>query len=322
MGPVFKVALDYHPLRNNPLDKLDKWGGLEMKANKWVAVLAAGSMLAIAAPLSAQFGGFKSLKKAMDTVAKELEQPKPAPQPQPTARPTPPQSRPATSQGGYASPAPVRTPQITAPPPPQENSSAMIARWSDLHDACRSGAGRRDAEGYPLVCNDRDTLTETLTQNGWCRGGGDPTWTGDDEWQRCSVAVKESQISTIPDQNWECTQGFMDTTVRVNVINITRRDNKATGDYEVRGIPDESSINGLIESGTVFFDDETYEFTAQNIIQKVSDDVHSYFHSKRLRIDNTSDKRELREIFSPSRLKFFEEAEEGADVWEQSCTLE
>ena len=118
MGPVFKVALDYHPLRNNPLDKLDKWGGLEMKANKWVAVLAAGSMLAIAAPLSAQFGGFKSLKKAMDTVAKELEQPKPAPQPQPTARPTPPQSRPATSQGGYASPAPQprqRTEQVQTP---------------------------------------------------------------------------------------------------------------------------------------------------------------------------------------------------------------
>ena len=109
---------------------------------------------------------------------------------------------------------------------------------------------------------------------------------------------------------------------RLEGMDISIRDNKATGDYEVRGIPDESSINGLIESGTVVFDDETYEFTAQNIIQKVSDDVPSYFHSKRLRIDNTSDKRELREIFSPSRLKFFEEAEEGADVWEQSCTLE
>ena len=89
-----------------------------MKVNKWVAVLATCSVLAVAAPVSAQFGGFKSLKKAMDTVAKELEQPKPAPQPQPTARPTPPQSRPATSQGGYASPAPVRAQQVTAPSTP------------------------------------------------------------------------------------------------------------------------------------------------------------------------------------------------------------
>lgn len=89
-----------------------------MRVNKWIAVLATGLVLAVAAPVSAQFGGLKSLKKAMDTVAKELEQPKPAPQPQPTARPTPPQSRPATSQGGYASPAPVRTQQVTAPPAP------------------------------------------------------------------------------------------------------------------------------------------------------------------------------------------------------------
>ena len=286
-----------------------------MKMNKWIALLATGSVLATAVPVSAQFGGLGSLKKKLETVAKELEKPKPAPQPQPTARPTPPQA-PAPIA------VPVRTQQVTAPPPPQENSSAMIARWSDLHDACRGGAGRRDAEGYPLVCNDRDTLTETLTQNGWCRGGGDPTWTGDDEWQRCSVAVAESQKSTIPDQNWECTQGFMDTTVSVKVLNITRGDNKATGEYEIRGIPDKSFLDGLIETGTVIFDDETYEFTAQNIIQKVSDDVRSYFHSKRLTIDNTSDIKELREILSPSRRKYFQEAEEGADVWEQSCTLE
>jgi hypothetical protein len=61
----------------------------------------------------------------MDTVAKELEQPKPAPQPQPTARPTPPQSRPATSQGGYASPAPQprqRTEQVQTPIPYQPSA--------------------------------------------------------------------------------------------------------------------------------------------------------------------------------------------------------
>jgi hypothetical protein len=26
MGPVFEVALDYHPLRDNPIFKLHKWG--------------------------------------------------------------------------------------------------------------------------------------------------------------------------------------------------------------------------------------------------------------------------------------------------------
>ena len=96
-----------------------------MKANKWVAVLATGLVLAVAAPVSAQFDGFKSLKKAMDTVAKELEQPKPTPQPQPTARPTPPQSRPATSQGGYASSAPQprqRTEQVQTPIPYQPSA--------------------------------------------------------------------------------------------------------------------------------------------------------------------------------------------------------
>jgi hypothetical protein len=82
-----------------------------MKANKWVALLATGSMLAAAAPVSAQFGGLGALKKKLDTVAKELEKPKPAPQPQPTARPTPPQA-PAPIA------APVRTQQVTAPSAP------------------------------------------------------------------------------------------------------------------------------------------------------------------------------------------------------------
>jgi hypothetical protein len=73
-------------------------GGLEMNANKWVAMLATCSVLATAAPVSAQFGGLGALKKKLDTVAKELEKPKPAPQPQPTA---PPQSPPAPSRTQY-----------------------------------------------------------------------------------------------------------------------------------------------------------------------------------------------------------------------------
>jgi hypothetical protein len=94
-----------------------------MKANKWVALLATGSMLAVAAPVSAQFGGLDALKKKLETVAKELEKPKPAPQPQPTA---PPQSRPATSQGGYASSAPQ--PQPTAKPTPPQAPTTPVVR--------------------------------------------------------------------------------------------------------------------------------------------------------------------------------------------------
>ena len=61
-----------------------------MKLNKWAAVLVAGSVLAVATPVSGQFGGLGALKKKLETAAKELEKPKS--QPQPTARPTPPQA--------------------------------------------------------------------------------------------------------------------------------------------------------------------------------------------------------------------------------------
>ena len=82
-----------------------------MNANKWVAMLATGSMLAVAVPVSAQFGGLGALKKKLDTVATELEKPKPVPQPQPTARTTPPQA-PAPIA------VPVRTQQVAAPSAP------------------------------------------------------------------------------------------------------------------------------------------------------------------------------------------------------------
>jgi hypothetical protein len=133
-------------------------GGAAMNANKWVAVLAAGSVLAVAAPLSAQFGGLKSLKKAMDTVAKELEKPKPAPQPQPTARPTPPQSNLPTEQGGYASPTPIRTrapvnrpEQVVIPATPPalptsgnvQNSNAQIVLATEIF-RCRG-----ESDGTP-----------------------------------------------------------------------------------------------------------------------------------------------------------------------------
>jgi hypothetical protein len=61
-----------------------------MKLNKWIAVLAACLVLAVGAPVSAQFGGLGALKKKLETAAKELEKPKT--QPQPAARPAPPQA--------------------------------------------------------------------------------------------------------------------------------------------------------------------------------------------------------------------------------------
>lgn len=80
------------------------------------------SVLAVAAPVSAQFGGLKSLKKAMDTVAKELEKPKT----QPVAAP----------QGGYASPAPAPQPRqrpvVTTLPITQPQNTPSIAAGPSL----------------------------------------------------------------------------------------------------------------------------------------------------------------------------------------------
>jgi hypothetical protein len=112
-------------------------GGTGMNVNKWVALLATGSMLAVAAPVSAQFGGLGALKKKLDTVAKELEKPKPAPQPQPTA---PPQSRPATSQGGYASSAPQ--PQPTARPTPPQAPATPVVRQAVANEVVATEAWR------------------------------------------------------------------------------------------------------------------------------------------------------------------------------------
>lgn len=93
-----------------------------MKANKWVAVLAAGSMLAVAVPVLAQFGGLKSLKKAMDTVAKELEQPKPAPQ-------------------ATAAPAPAQAPAPQAVAPVAKPRDILKGQWVRVTDSCNPPRG-------------------------------------------------------------------------------------------------------------------------------------------------------------------------------------
>jgi hypothetical protein len=93
-----------------------------MNVNKWVAVLATCSVLAVAAPVSAQFGGLGALKKKLDTVAKELEKPKPAPQPQPTA----PQSSSTPSQGGYAT-TPANPMNAAEAPAPAVNANAKAS---------------------------------------------------------------------------------------------------------------------------------------------------------------------------------------------------
>jgi hypothetical protein len=89
-----------------------------MKVNKWVAVLATCSMLTLAVPVVAQFGGLKSLKKAMDTVAKELEKPKPAPQPQPAAAAAP------------EAPAPQEVPKVAKP------RDILKGQWVPIADSC------------------------------------------------------------------------------------------------------------------------------------------------------------------------------------------
>lgn len=112
-----------------------------MKVDKWVAVLATGSMLALTAPVSAQFGGLGALKKKLDTVAKELDKSKS----QPPAQTDPEQSGSATPQGGYAKPRPessaypirsqkqIVTPPTQPSPPPSAVSSSGEGHVANSH---------------------------------------------------------------------------------------------------------------------------------------------------------------------------------------------
>ncbi len=92
-----------------------------MRVTKWVALLATGSMLAVAAPVSAQFGGLGALKKKLDTVAKELEKPKPAPQPQPQ-----PQTEPTTKQVPAYRPTPATVNNAPNQSPPQSPYESQV----------------------------------------------------------------------------------------------------------------------------------------------------------------------------------------------------
>ena len=132
-----------------------------MKANKWVAVLATCSVLAVAAPVSAQFGGLGALKKKLDTVAKELEKPKS----QSPATPAPPQSRPSAPQGGYASspPAPrsvhVNRPQQANPPPPEMEGTPPTSPPVSAKTIRRLGSD------YPSNIQTTSGRTPTLIQH-------------------------------------------------------------------------------------------------------------------------------------------------------------
>ena len=145
-----------------------------MKVRKRFAILATCSALVVSVPLFAQFGGLGTFKKVIDAAKGQTPSP-----------PTAPTNSPSSSSA-----------------PPQENSSAMIARWSDLHGACRGGRGPKDADDYPIACNDRDALTDRLERNGWCLGGGDPDWSGDDKWQRCTVAAAPAKPRDILKGQW------------------------------------------------------------------------------------------------------------------------
>jgi|GEM_PF-1477951 len=94
-----------------------------MKVNKWVAILATGSVLAVAAPVSAQFGGLGALKKKLESAAKELEKPKTQP------AQTTPQSISSPSQGGYA------TPTQASPPRPRPVASTTQSNSASVPPA-------------------------------------------------------------------------------------------------------------------------------------------------------------------------------------------
>ena len=94
-----------------------------MKTRLTVAVLAACSVLSIAAPVSAQFKSLKSFKKVLETAAEVLEEPKSASRPQPAARPTSPQA-PLSASGSASTSA--RTEQTATPAPPVVHQAPPI----------------------------------------------------------------------------------------------------------------------------------------------------------------------------------------------------
>jgi hypothetical protein len=79
-----------------------------MKVNKWVAMLATVSVLAVAVPVAAQFGGLGALKKKLETVSKELDKTN-SPPPKTQA---PQKSRQENSQSGSASPVPTQAAEL------------------------------------------------------------------------------------------------------------------------------------------------------------------------------------------------------------------
>lgn len=88
-------------------------------------------MLAVAAPVSAQFGGLGALKKKLETVAKELEKPKPAP---PEAS--------APSENTFAT--------------PTNRSASILGKWipsdsDELYENQRT-ITRNGIEGYEWEC--------------------------------------------------------------------------------------------------------------------------------------------------------------------------
>lgn len=100
-----------------------------MRMSGRVAFVAAVSVLAISAPVSAQFGGLGALKKKLESAVKELEKPKSPP------APTTPQSTSKSSQGGHAAPTQMSQPRpLSAAPTPAiaqpVNASAIAAEQS------------------------------------------------------------------------------------------------------------------------------------------------------------------------------------------------
>jgi hypothetical protein len=144
-----------------------------MFSRKRVAAFATFSALVVSVPLYAQFGGLDAFKRAIDAATGKT---------------------PSTPAKPSNSPSP-------SPTPVQDDANAMISRWSNLNGQCKGGRGPKDADDYPIACNERDSMASTLEQKGWCYGGGDPEWGGDDEWYPCA-ALHAAQEGSVQNSNF------------------------------------------------------------------------------------------------------------------------
>ena len=240
-----------------------------MFSRKRVAAFATCSALVVSVPLYAQFGGLDAFKRVIGAATGQ----------------TP--STPATPTN---SPSP-------SPTPVQDTASTVNARWSDLNDKCRDGRGPKDAEDYPVACNDRDALTESLEQKGWCLGGGDPNWSGDDQWRRCSAVAAPAKPRDILKGQWvpvaeSCTPKGMISNNFIEIGIDDQSDEPFPNSEYLGGVfhrctfPKRGIVNGSSYSGLMDCAHEGYEGKAQ-VTLRIADDglLHHSYPAYRISFD-------------------------------------